>query len=90
MKLPELHDPAFNERIYLMNWTVESKVVFESKKFRPFASRKTRAPLRKATKMYTIVVMKMAKRVPSGMDCCGSFKSPEMFAPAKMPVAAGK
>lgn len=32
----------------------------------------------------------IARIVPCGMDVEGSFKSPEMFAPARMPVAAGK
>ena len=34
--------------------------------------------------------MKIASSVPFGMDFCGSAKSPEMLAPANMPVAAGK
>ena len=32
----------------------------------------------------------MARRVPLGMAVVGSFKSPLMFAPATMPVTAGK
>ena len=32
----------------------------------------------------------MAHRVPLGIPFCASFRSPEMFTPAKIPVAAGK
>ena len=32
----------------------------------------------------------MAHRVPLGMPFCASLRSPEMFTPAKIPVAAGK
>jgi hypothetical protein len=32
----------------------------------------------------------MARRVPFGMALCASRKSPEILAPAKIPVAAGK
>jgi hypothetical protein len=34
--------------------------------------------------------MTMARNVPLGMAFWASFRSPDMFAPARMPVAAGK
>lgn len=36
------------------------------------------------------VVTKIANRVPLGMDLDGLVKSPDMLAPAMIPVAAGK
>lgn len=39
---------------------------------------------------YVNMVANIAKRVPLGMAVPGSFKSPDMFAPAIIPVVAGK
>lgn len=30
--------------------------------------------------------VRVAKMVPTGMDCCGSLKSPDMFEPVMIPV----
>lgn len=40
--------------------------------------------------MYDAVVNKIARIVPFGIAFCGSFKSPDILAPANIPVAAGK
>ncbi|CAN8004674.1 unnamed protein product, partial [Ixodes hexagonus] len=53
----------------------------------PVASRKTVLPAMTAKATYEMVVIKMARSVPRGMAFWGS---PEMFAPARIPVAAGK
>lgn len=39
---------------------------------------------------YTVEVVKMAQMVPVGIDLCASFKSPERFDPAIIPVTDGK
>ena len=56
----------------------------------PVASRDMTEPAIIAIPRYERVVKKIAHKVPFGMLFCGSVKSPEMFAPAKIPVAAGK
>ena len=56
----------------------------------PEASRNTQAAASQASATYTIVLIKIAHRVPLGMPFCASLRSPEMLTPAKMPVAAGK
>ena len=40
--------------------------------------------------MYIIIVIKIAERVPCGIALRGFCKSPDRFAPAIMPVTAGK
>lgn len=45
---------------------------------------------RKMKQMYMKVVESVAMRVPLGIDFEASFKSPLLFAPAIMPVQAGK
>lgn len=47
-------------------------------------------PKSTAITRYTAPVTAMAVIVPIGRDLAGFFKSPDMFAPAMMPVTAGK
>lgn len=56
----------------------------------PVASRNTVAPAMMAIPTYEIDVRIMARIVPLGMAFEGSFRSPLMLAPARIPVAAGK
>lgn len=39
---------------------------------------------------YTVDVVKIAHMVPIGIDFCASFRSPERFEPAIIPVTEGK
>jgi len=56
----------------------------------PIASRTTHHPAIHATTRYVIVVTRIETNVPFGIALWASRRSPEMFAPARIPVAAGK
>ena len=56
----------------------------------PIASLTTHHPAIHATTRYVIVVVSIETNVPFGIALCASRRSPEMFAPARIPVAAGK
>ena len=56
----------------------------------PIASLTTHHPAIHATTKYIIVVLRIETNVPFGIACWASRRSPEMFAPARIPVAAGK
>ena len=56
----------------------------------PMASRTMHHPAIQATTKYVIVVVRIDSKVPFGMARWASRRSPEMLAPARIPVAAGK
>lgn len=56
----------------------------------PTASLTTHQPAIHATTRYVTVVLRIDTRVPFGIARWASRRSPEMFAPARIPVAAGK
>lgn len=40
----------------------------------------------KMTRKYAMKVVRIAQRVPTGIDLLGAFRSPDMEAPAKIPA----
>lgn len=56
----------------------------------PDASRNAAPPENSTNSTYDIIEMSSDRSVPFGIALAGSFRSPEIFAPAWMPVTLGK